>query len=375
MKSLSSFPRRIYVTEPTPLQPAPRLSRLLGGPEIYIKRDDLLPGAGGGNKTRKLEFSIGEALAQGADTLITSGAIQSNHCRLTLSWARVEGLECHLVLQEPAPGAFDPQAGGNNFLYQLLGADSLRIVSGRGQAAPAMEQLARECRERGRNPYLIPVGGSNAVGATGYAACALELISQFRRQDLQVDHLVVPSGSAGTQAGLLAGLRGAGSSLPVTGINVSRGREPQERSVYELALQTASRLGVESPLPRDSVDCNGDYVGPGYALPTPEMMEGGRARGPVRRDPPGPGLHRQGHGRDHRPDPQGGVPKGTEGGLHPHRRLAGALRPHGRVPAAVSSPACDRFLRERKVGSRGGQTRISSTTRAGNWSVRRSSSP
>ena len=273
MKSLSSFPRRIYVTEPTPLQPAPRLSRLLGGPEIYIKRDDLLPGAGGGNKTRKLEFSIGEALAQGADTLITSGAIQSNHCRLTLSWARVEGLECHLVLQESAPGAFDAQAGGNNFLYQLLGADSLRIVSGRGQAAPAMEQLARECRERGQTPYLIPVGGSNAVGATGYAACALELISQFRRQHLQVDHLVVPSGSAGTQAGLLAGLRGAGSSLPVTGINVSRGREPQERSVYELALQTASRLGVESPLPRDSVDCNGDYVGPGYALPTPEMMK------------------------------------------------------------------------------------------------------
>jgi len=246
---------------------------LLGGPEICIKRDDLLPGAGGGNKTRKLEFSIGEALAQGADTLITSGAIQSNHCRLTLSWARVEGLECHLVLQEPAPGAFDALAGGNNFLYQLLGADSLRIVSGRGASAPAMEELARECRERGRKPYLIPVGGSNPVGAAGYAACALELISQFRRQDLQVDRLVVPSGSAGTQAGLLAGLRGAGSSIPVTGINVSRSREPQEQSVHELALATASRLGVESPIPRESVDCNGDYVGPGYALPTPEMME------------------------------------------------------------------------------------------------------
>lgn len=273
MKSLSSFPRRTYVTEPTPLQPAPRLSRLLGGPEIYIKRDDLLPGAGGGNKTRKLEFSIGAALAQGADTLITSGAIQSNHCRLTLSWARVEGLECHLVLQEPAPGAFDPQAGGNNFLYQLLGADSLRIVSGRGEGPLAMEDLARECRERGRKPYLIPVGGSNPVGATGYAACALELISQFRQQNLGVDHLVVPSGSAGTQAGLLAGFRGAGYGLTVSGINVSRGREPQERSVYELALATASRLGVESPISRESVDCNGDYVGPGYALPTPEMME------------------------------------------------------------------------------------------------------
>lgn len=273
MKPLSSFPRRTYVTQPTPLQPAPRLSRLLGGPEIYIKRDDLLPGAGGGNKTRKLEFSIGDALAQGADTLITSGAIQSNHCRLTLSWARVEGLECHLVLQEPAPGAFDAEAGGNNFLYQLLGADSLRIVSGRGQAAPAMEQLARECRERGRKPYLIPVGGSNPVGATGYAACALELIFQIHRKKLRGLRLVVPSGSAGTQAGLLAGLRGAKCPLPVTGINVSRGRDLQEQSVYELALATASRLGVEAPVPRESVDCNGDYVGPGYALPTPEMTE------------------------------------------------------------------------------------------------------
>ncbi len=273
MKPLSSFPRRTYVTQPTPLQPAPRLSRLLGGPEIYIKRDDLLPGAGGGNKTRKLEFSIGDALARGEDTLITSGAIQSNHCRLTLSWARVEGLECHLVLQEPAPGAFDPEAGGNNFLYQLLGADSLRIVSGRGEAPLAMERLAGECRDRGRKPCVIPVGGSSPVGATGYAACALELISQFRELDLRVDHLVVPSGSAGTQAGLLAGFRGAGYELAVTGVNVSRSRDLQEPSVYELALATASRLGVESPVPRESVDCNGDYVGPGYALPTPEMME------------------------------------------------------------------------------------------------------
>ena len=153
MKPLSSFPRRTYVTQPTPLQPAPRLSRLLGGPEIFIKRDDLLPGAGGGNKTRKLEFSIGDALAQGADTLITSGAIQSNHCRLTLSWARVEGLECHLVLQEPAPGAFDPEAGGNNFLYQLLGADSLRIVSGREEGP----------RRHGAVGRRVPGAGTEAL--------------------------------------------------------------------------------------------------------------------------------------------------------------------------------------------------------------------
>ena len=143
MKSLSSFPRRTYVTEPTPLQAAPRLSRLLDGPEIYIKRDDLLPGAGGGNKTRKLEFSIGEALDQGADTLITSGAIQSNHCRLTLSWARVEGLECHLVLpsiRKPAATISSPVVGGGQST----------VSTGTG---PAMEQVARECRERGRSLY------------------------------------------------------------------------------------------------------------------------------------------------------------------------------------------------------------------------------
>ena len=200
------------------------------------------------------------------------------------------------MLQEPAPGAFDPEAGGNNFLYQLLGADSLRIVSGRGEAPLAMERLAGECRERGRKPCVIPVGGSSPVGATGYAACALELISQFRDLDLRVDHLVVPSGSAGTQAGLLAGFRGAGYELAVTGVNVSRGRDLQEPSVYELALATASRLGVESPVPRESVGLQRRLRGPGIRPADPGDDGSGRARGPLRGDPPGPGLHRQGHG-------------------------------------------------------------------------------
>ena len=270
---LTPYPRRNYIDAPTPLHLAPRLTRLLKGPEIYIKRDDLLPGVGGGNKTRKLEFSIGDALSQGADTLITCGAIQSNHCRLTLSWARVEGLECHLVLEELVPGSYDPAASGNNFLYGLLGATSVCVVSGEGEARLEMERLAVESRKRGRIPYLIPGGGSNEVGATGYVACAQELIAQFLEQDLEVDHILVPSGSCGTQAGLLVGLWSSGKLLPVTGINVSRKRKLQEKRVYDLALATASHLQLESSVPRELVVCNDEYLGDGYSIPTPEMLK------------------------------------------------------------------------------------------------------
>lgn len=129
--NLARFPRRGYVQEPTPLEFLPAFSKALGGKvNIWIKRDDLLPGAGGGNKTRKLDFAIADALAQGADTIITCGAVQSNHCRLTLSWAVKEGLECHLVLEERVPGSYKPEASGNNFLYQLLGASSISVVPG-----------------------------------------------------------------------------------------------------------------------------------------------------------------------------------------------------------------------------------------------------
>jgi len=271
--NLSRFPRRRYTPGPTPIEFLPRFSESLGGVELYIKRDDLLGLAGGGNKTRKLEFLVEDALRKGADTLITCGAIQSNHCRLTLAAAVKEGMGCRLALEERVPGTYDPEASGNNFLYRLLGVDQVRVWPGGSDMMGAMKQMAAEVESEGRKAYVIPGGGSNPIGATGYAACALEILGQVFDMGLDPDWIVCASGSAGTQAGLVSGLAGCHAGLPVIGINVSRPRAPQEELVYGLARRTAEHLGIETGVPRDAVVCNGDYVGPGYSLPTPEMAE------------------------------------------------------------------------------------------------------
>lgn len=271
--NLAKFPRRRYTAGQTPIEKAHRFSEVLGGPDIYIKRDDLLGLSAGGNKTRKLEFLVADALAQGADTLITCGAVQSNHCRLTLSAAVKEGLKCRLVLEERVPGTFDSKASGNIFLFNLLGAEKIRVVSAGSDMIAEMQQVAEEVAAEGRKAYIIPGGGSNAIGATGYVACAQEILDQTFELGLNIDTLVCASGSAGTQAGLVTGFYGCNMNIPVIGINVSRAREEQEEIVYGLVRETADHVGVNSELPRDAVNCFGDYVGPGYSLPTPEMAE------------------------------------------------------------------------------------------------------
>jgi D-cysteine desulfhydrase len=250
-----------------------RLSRLLGGPDLYIKRDDLLGLAAGGNKTRKLEFLVADAIARGADTLITCGAVQSNHARLTLAAAAKEGLKCRLVLEERVPGSYKTEAGGNNFLYQLLGVEAITVVPGGSDMTAAMQKVADEVAAIGRKAYVIPGGGSNPLGALGYVACAEEILAQTFDLDIHLDHVVCASGSAGTQAGLVVGLVGNNSSLPLTGINVSRSRQEQEPKVHKLAEETAAILGITSGIPREAVTCLGDWVGPGYSLPSPEMVE------------------------------------------------------------------------------------------------------
>jgi len=250
-----------------------RLSKLLGGPDLYIKRDDLLGLAAGGNKTRKLEFLVADAIARGADTLITCGAVQSNHARLTLAAAAREGLKCRLVLEERVPGSYKTDSGGNNFLYHLLGVEAVTVVPGGSDLMAAMQKVADEVAARGRRAYVIPGGGSNALGALGYVACAEEILAQTFDLDVHLDHIVCASGSAGTQAGLVVGLIGNNSNLPLTGINVSRSRAEQEPKVHALAEETAAILGVMGGIPREAVTCLGDWVGPGYSLPTPEMVE------------------------------------------------------------------------------------------------------
>ncbi len=272
--NLARFARRGYVQEATPLEFLPAFSRALGNKaNIWIKRDDLLPGAGGGNKTRKLDFSIADALAQGADTIITCGAVQSNHCRLTLSWAVKEGLDCHLVLEERVPGSYRPEASGNNFLYQLMGVSSISVVPGGSNMAAEMEKKAEMLRREGRKPYIVPGGASNPVGALGYVQCAQELMQQMFERGLNFDHIIVPSGSAGTHAGFLLGLLGCHMDIPVTGIGVNRKKPVQEEAVHKLMRDTAAYMGVSMDIPRDAVVAYDDYVGPGYSLPTDAMVE------------------------------------------------------------------------------------------------------
>lgn len=268
---ISQFPRRRYTDGPTPIESLPRLSEYLNGPDIYVKRDDLLGLASGGNKTRKLEFLIADALAQGADTIITTGAVQSNHCRLTLAAAVKEGLSCRLVLEERVEGSYDPDASGNNLLFKLLGAEQITVVPGGTDLERAMSDVADEVRDSGGTPYVVPGGGSNALGALGYVACAQEILQQSFDQSLTFDHIVCSSGSGGTHAGLVTGLHGYGSSAEVTGISVRAERAPQESKILALANAVSSLGGGSGDVPPAAVTVRDEYVGPGYSLPTAEM--------------------------------------------------------------------------------------------------------
>ena len=271
--NLARFPRRRYTEGTTPFEYLPRLSSLLGGPEIWIKRDDMLGFFPGGNKTRKLEFLLADALIQGADALVTCGAVQSNHCRLTLAAARKEGLECHLVIEERVPGSYSLTASGNNFLFNLMGVDSLRVVPGKSDMAAEMEKTASELRRAGKNPYVIPGGGSNPLGALGYVACAEEILAQSFQKGVAFRHIFTTSGSAGTHAGLAVGLWGNRAGIPLTGINISRPNSLQVPIVQDLAARTAALLGIQEKLPHDLIRCVEKYVGEGYSLPTQGMID------------------------------------------------------------------------------------------------------
>jgi D-cysteine desulfhydrase len=272
--NLTQFPRRHYVQDATPIEALPAFSAALGGKvNIFIKRDDLLPGCSGGNKTRKLDFCIADGMEKGADTIITCGAVQSNHARLTLSWAVKEGLDCHLILEERVPGSYKKDGSGNNFLFNLLGVKSTKVVPGGSDMLGEMEKLAEKLKKEGKKPYIIPGGASNAIGATGYVACAMEIQQQLFDRGLVIDHMVVPSGSAGTHAGIAVGMFGTNAGIPVSGINVSRKKDIQEGIVHKLAVETAKRVGVREDIPAEQITCFDEYVGPGYSIPTDSMIE------------------------------------------------------------------------------------------------------
>lgn len=272
--NFTKFPRRGYLQGVTPIEPMKNLSKALGGKvNLYVKRDDLLPGAAGGNKTRKLDFCIADAIEKGADTIITCGAVQSNHCRLTASWCAKEGLDCHLVLEERVKGSYKEDASGNNFLFELLDVKSRRVVPGGSNMMAEMEKTAEELKAAGKKTYIVPGGASNPIGALGYAACAEELMNQLNTMGLSIDHVIVPSGSAGTHAGMVVGMTATNAGIAVSGINVSRPKDVQEGIVHDLAEKTAELLGVKGGVAKEDVVCYSDYVGPGYSLPTDAMVE------------------------------------------------------------------------------------------------------
>ena len=270
---LSKFPRIKLGHLNTPLEFMPRLTQLLGGPNLYIKRDDCTGLSSGGNKTRKLEFLMAEALAGNADTVITQGATQSNHARQTAAAAARLGLKCEILLEDRT-GYTDSAytRSGNVFLDHLHGAPTRTYAAGTDMNA-AMEAVAGEIRKAGGKPYVIPGGGSNSTGALGYVNCALEIVAQANELQLRVDQVVHATGSAGTQAGLVVGLEAMNSGIEVLGIGVRAPRAQQEDNVYKLAGLTADKLGVAGGIKRESVKANCDYVGDGYGLPTPEMVE------------------------------------------------------------------------------------------------------
>ncbi len=277
---LSRFPRRRYTSFATPIEFLPNFSKALAascpggaGPRIWIKRDDMLGLFPGGNKTRKLEFLVADALAQGADTLVTCGAPQSNHCRITLAAAVKEGLKCRFVIEERVPNSYDENASGNHFMFRLLGVEAITVVPGGTNMAVEMQKVADDVARAGRKAYIIPGGGSNALGGLGYVACAQELQQQLYDEGIHIDRLVVGSGSSGTHGGLVAGFLGNHISIPITGIGVSRDLPDQQPLVLKEAQAVLDLLGLDLKVKPEDVQCVGGYWQPKYSIPNARMVE------------------------------------------------------------------------------------------------------
>ena len=269
---LARFPRLHLAHLPTPLEPMPRVSKKLGA-EIWIKRDDCTGMSTGGNKTRKLEFLIAEAEAQGADTVMTQGATQSNHARQTAAFAARLGMACHILLEDRT-GYDEPNytMNGNVLIDHLHGATTETFPGGHDMAGE-MERAAEGRRAEGRRVYTIPGGGSNPTGALGYVNCALELVAQANERGLRIDRIVHATGSSGTQAGLVAGLAAIHAGIPVLGIGTRAPRARQEAMVHDLAVRTAEMIGAPGAVRREHVVANCDYVGEGYGIPTEACLK------------------------------------------------------------------------------------------------------
>ncbi len=271
--NLDTLPRVRLAHLPTPLEPLERLSAALAGPEIWIKRDDCTGLATGGNKARKLEFLMGEALARGAEAVATQGAVQSNHARQTAAAAARLGLECHVLLENRTGFAdADYNENGNVLLDRLCGAVVHRCER-RDDMDAALDELVASLPGGAGRVYAIPGGGSNAVGAAGYANAAVELVGQAETAGLGIDAIVLASGSAGTHSGMLAGLLGAGSKIPVYGISVRAEAAAQQAKVLDLAQAAAAHIGLGGQIDPAGIRVDDRFVGAGYGIPADSTLE------------------------------------------------------------------------------------------------------
>ncbi len=264
---LDSVPRTEICADPTPLEPLRNLGRQLGA-TIYAKRDDVQPLAFGGNKVRQLEFYFGAALAEGADTVLITGAVQSNFCRLAAAFAARLGLSCHIQHEERVPKTVSTYRGSGNVLVErMLGATLHSYPHGEDEAGAdaALEALADKLRSEGRRPYVIHLApGHPPLGALGYVVAAREILAQLEAQEVPIDEVVVASGSGATHAGLLFGLRAFGSPLPVTGVCVRRDAEVQQHRIAQRCEEIAALLGMRSPVSSEDVVLSGEQLAPGY---------------------------------------------------------------------------------------------------------------
>jgi 1-aminocyclopropane-1-carboxylate deaminase/D-cysteine desulfhydrase-like pyridoxal-dependent ACC family enzyme len=261
---LPDLPRFALLDGPSPLGPLPRFSAALGGrAEIWIKREDLLPVAFGGNKLRNLEFLLGAALADGADTLVTSGRRWSNHCRLTAAAGARAGLAVHLVLSGPPVSP----PGPNERLDVLLGATvEVTTSTDREERARAVEAVSDRLRAAGRRVYVVPVGGSGSVGAMGQLLGGLELCDQVSVRGLAPASVVLPTATGGTQAGVLVGLRVGGLASRVEGIAVAQPAADLRPVVERLVRELGGMVGLV--VPAGEVRIDDEHLGPGYGRPT-----------------------------------------------------------------------------------------------------------
>ena len=257
------IPRQSLGFFPTPLIALSRLSKALDGPTIFMKRDDNTGLALGGNKTRKLEFIMGDALAQGADCVITAGAAQSNHCRQTAAAAASLGLECHLVLGGEEP----EQTSGNLLLDKIFGSHI--HWAGANRKGEDIPKIVEQLTKQGKKPYVIPYGGSNELGALAFVEAFKELESQRESMDLSFTHIVFASSSGATQAGLMLGKKILNSPAQIVGINIDKGetdKVPFDQYTVALANSTASLIGADHQFSESDLTLNSDYVGEGYGV-------------------------------------------------------------------------------------------------------------